>query len=104
VDDRIGASDDAVLNAPGRDDPDQSQGDLRIAQQFRKRLAESDALSTNAKNAKIIARGNVVTLRGEVQSTAEKAALAGVAQTLEGVTRVDNQLEVIGEAAEGTTP
>jgi osmotically-inducible protein OsmY len=104
ADDSIAAPDNTAANARDRGsltpiDQSEDKGDLRITAQIRQRLVESDALSTNAKNAKIITRDSVVTLRGPVQNTAEKAAIAALAQTTSGVTRVDNQLEVIGEEA-----
>lgn len=110
ADDSVAAPDNTANNArdqrePGKLTPiDQSEreGDLRITQQIRQRLVESDTLSTNAQNAKIITRDGVVTLRGPVASTAEKAALAGLAQATRGVTRVDNELEVPSE--EGDKP
>jgi osmotically-inducible protein OsmY len=53
------------------------------------------AMSMNAQNCKIITdKSGVVTLRGVVDSQAEKDAIQAKAQAVAGVTRVDNQLEV----------
>ena len=57
----------------------------------------SDALSMTAKNVKIITRGGVVTLRGPVKSDKEKTEIAQLAQRIEGVKQVDNQLEIAAE-------
>ena len=71
-----------------------SEADRTITQQIRKQVVDHDQLSTNAKNVKIITQDGVVTLRGPVKSTEEKAAIASVATKTSGVKRVDNQLEI----------
>jgi osmotically-inducible protein OsmY len=47
-----------------------------------------------AKNVKIITNEGVVTLRGPVKTSEEKAQIAAIAQRVAGVKRVDNQLEL----------
>lgn len=71
-----------------------SEADRTITQQIRKQVVAQDALSTNAKNVKIITQDGVVTLRGPVKSPEEKATLASFASKTGGVKRVDNQLEI----------
>jgi len=52
-------------------------------------------MSTNAQNCKIITdKAGIVTLRGPVNSQAEKDAIAAKAQAIAGVTKVVNELEV----------
>ena len=75
-------------------DQGSSDADLKITQQIRRALTDSDQLSTNAKNVKIITLDRVVTLRGPVSSSAERDAIVKVAKSTAGVRRVDNQLEV----------
>jgi osmotically-inducible protein OsmY len=75
-------------------DQGSSDADLKITQEIRRALTESDQLSTNAKNVKIITLDRVVTLRGPVSSAAERDAIAKVAKSTAGVQRVDNQLEI----------
>ena len=75
-------------------DQGSSAADLKITQDIRRALTDSDQLSTNAKNVKIITLDRVVTLRGPVSSAAERAAVVKVAKATEGVQRVDNKLEV----------
>src|SRR5512147_1832432 len=75
-------------------DQGSSDADMSITQQIRKAVVDSDKLSTNAKNVKIITQDGVVTLRGPVKTPEEKAAIASVAQKTGGVKRVDNQLEI----------
>ncbi len=75
-------------------DQGESEADRTITQQIRKAVVGHDQLSTNAKNVKIITQNGVVTLRGPVKSSDEKATIATVAQKTGGVKRVENQLEI----------
>jgi osmotically-inducible protein OsmY len=75
-------------------DQGESDADRTITQQIRKAVVNHDQLSTNAKNVKIITLNGVVTLRGPVKSSEEKATIASVAMKTGGVKRVDNQLEI----------
>jgi hyperosmotically inducible periplasmic protein len=75
-------------------DQGQNQADIDITANIRKSLVDDDALSTNAQNIKVITNGGVVTLRGPVNDSKEKAAIEAKAKAAPGVTRVDSQLEV----------
>jgi hyperosmotically inducible protein len=75
-------------------DQQENDRDLGITQEVRKAVVDDDALSFNAKNAKIVTADGVVTLRGPVASEVEKAAVEAKAKSVAGVTRVDNQLEI----------
>lgn len=69
-------------------------GDVKITADTRKLIMDDSSLSMNAKNCKIItAKGGVVTLRGPVNSTDEKAAIVKYAKAA-GAKSVNNQLEV----------
>jgi osmotically-inducible protein OsmY len=68
--------------------------DLRIVQDIRKALVDSDQLSLNAQNAKVICVDGLVTLRGPVESAAERTTIEDIATGVAGVTRVENQLEI----------
>ena len=83
---------DDATKTPG--DQGSSEADIKITQEIRRALTDSEQLSTNGKNVKIITLDRVVTLRGPVDSQAERDAIAKVAQSTAGVQRVDNQLEV----------
>lgn len=76
------------------EDQPQDKGDIKIAADVRKAITDDDSLSMNAHNVKVIARNGMVTLRGPVDSEAEKSRLQGIAQKMPGVSQVDNQLEV----------
>jgi osmotically-inducible protein OsmY len=71
-----------------------SEADRTVTQQIRQDVVKSDALSITGKNVKIITVNGVVTLRGPVKSSGEKSQIAAIAQGVNGVKRVDNQLEV----------
>lgn len=75
---------------------DQGEGpvDLGITQQIRQGVIKDDSLSMAAKNVKIITVGGVVTLRGPVKTSLERRSIGELAQRVDGVKRVDNQLEV----------
>lgn len=75
-------------------DQGESEADRTVTQRIRQGVMKDDKLSITAKNVKIITINGVVTLRGPVNSDAEKTAIAAIAQGVAGVTRVDNQLEI----------
>lgn len=73
----------------------ENEADRTISQRIRQALVEEDALSTNAKNVKIITIDGVVTLRGPVNNDNEKQIIDKKAKSIQGVKRVDNFIEVI---------
>jgi osmotically-inducible protein OsmY len=68
--------------------------DVALTQQIRKVVVADDALSMNAHNVKIISANGVVTLRGPVDSPAEKAKIEAAAAQAAGPKNVRNELEV----------
>lgn len=68
--------------------------DLQISAAIRKSVIDDKSLSANAQNIKIIASDGVVTLRGPVKSEQEKQSIEALARRVDGVTQVDNLLEV----------
>jgi osmotically-inducible protein OsmY len=97
-------ADNTARNARDREAPaltptdqGESASDREITQQVRQAVVAHDDLSMNAKNAKIITRDGVVTLRGPVKSPAEKTRIGALAAKAPGVKRVDNQLEIENE-------
>jgi osmotically-inducible protein OsmY len=75
-------------------DQSESAADRTITQQIRQGVVGADEVSAGAKNVKIITVDGVVTLRGPVENVTEKTSIAALAKKVEGVKRVDNQLEV----------
>lgn len=83
---------DSVTKTPL--DQSESEADRTITQKIRQAIVSDGTLSTNAKNIKIITINGVVTLRGPVASPQEKDLILRKISDVQGVTRVDNQLEV----------
>jgi len=81
---------DATLT-PG--DQGESDSDRKTTATIRQSLTSNDQLSTTAKNVKIITMGGKVTLRGPVNTEAEKDAIESAVKQA-GAVSVDNQLEV----------
>jgi hyperosmotically inducible protein len=75
-------------------DQSESEVDRTITQKIRQAIMSDSALSTNAKNIKIITIKGVVTLRGPVASSQEKDAIARKVNDVQGVIKLDNQIEV----------
>lgn len=88
---------DQTVSALTPGDQGESEADRTITQRARQNVIAEDGLSMNAKNVKIITRGGVVTLRGPVASQAEKLSVVQLVRSVEGVQRVDDQLEVAGD-------
>lgn len=87
---------DQTNTVPEPMDQGTSDVDMTITTVLRKAITSDEHLSMNAKNVKIITRDGVVTLRGPVETTAERAAIEAAANAVSGVRRVDSYLEVTG--------
>lgn len=83
---------------PTADQAAQTGKDLELTQKIRQGIMGNEALSTNAKNAKIIVESGVATLVGPVETADEKSTLESIAMA-NGATRVVNQLEVTNTSA-----
>lgn len=82
-------------NATTAMDQSNSSEHIDITARIRRAVMDDDALSTGAKNGTIVTDGTgTVTLRGNVQSQAEKDAIAMKAVAVVGSGRVVNQLVV----------
>ncbi|HEX2879392.1 MAG TPA: BON domain-containing protein [Polyangiaceae bacterium] len=75
-------------------DQGESDADRTITQRVRQAVVARDGLSVTAQNVKIITIDGVVTLRGPVKDAQERSTIAALAQGVDGVKRVDNQLEI----------
>lgn len=71
-----------------------SGADRELARLVRRAITANEQLSTSAKNVKIMTASGKVTLRGPVNSEQEKQTVEGLVKNINGVTSVDNQLEV----------
>ncbi len=73
-----------------------SEADMTVTQRVRQGVVGHEGFSMAAANVKIITVDGVVTLRGPVNNEQEKLTIGTIAQRVDGVKRVDNQLEVTG--------
>ncbi|HEU4430961.1 MAG TPA: BON domain-containing protein [Myxococcota bacterium] len=80
--------------APTAMDQSSADRDMQLTQMIRQKISDNEQLSTEAENVTVIADDGVVTLRGPVETEAEKQAIVDIARETEGVSRVDDQLEV----------
>jgi osmotically-inducible protein OsmY len=88
---------DVSANAPKTETPldrGGSEADRNATQLVRKGITDQDQFSVNAKSVKVVTKDGVVTLRGPVDTTAEKIEIEAITAKANGVKRVDNQLEV----------
>jgi hyperosmotically inducible protein len=76
---------------------DQSEvsSDLIITQKIRRSMMDSDSLSLIAKNVQVITRNGEVTLRGSVNDSVESDEILDIANGVNGVKNVNNQIEVL---------
>jgi hyperosmotically inducible periplasmic protein len=73
----------------------EASADKQITQKIRRAVVSDKSLSTNAHNCKIITRNGMVTLKGPVDSEAEKQTIATKAADIVGSPeKVTNELTV----------
>jgi hypothetical protein len=85
---------DADGNTKTPIDQDENQTDINISAKIREQIVATEGLSLNAQNAKVITSAGKVTLRGPVETAAERDTLGKIAKDVAGEGNVDNQLEV----------
>jgi hyperosmotically inducible periplasmic protein len=85
---RDGNSDAVTAGSQG-----QSQSDINVTAEIRRRVMNGN-LSVHAQNVKIICLNGKVTLRGPVNSQAEKDTIGQMAIDVAGAENVDNELEI----------
>jgi osmotically-inducible protein OsmY len=74
-----------------------AKSDVALTRKIRRAVVKDHSLSMLAHNVKIVSANGNVTLRGPVNSEAEKVAIASKAKAIAGAGNVDNQLEVKGQ-------
>jgi len=76
-------------------DQSESAAHIKITADIRREILDDKSMSTSAQNCKVITDSNGrVTLRGAVDSQAEKDSIGVKAKRIAGETNVDNLLEV----------
>lgn len=80
---------------PTAGDQSERSEHIKVTADIRRALMEDDSISTRAKNCTIVTDSTgTVTLRGSVQSQAEKESIEAKARSIAGAARVVNQLVV----------
>jgi hyperosmotically inducible periplasmic protein len=76
-------------------DQNENQADVNMTAEIRKRMLAAEGMSINGRNAKVITADGKVTLRGPVDSNAERDTIATIAEEVAGgKDKVVNELEV----------
>ncbi len=75
-------------------DQSNSSEDIKITAAIRRAVVADKSLTMTATNVKIITANGLVTLRGPVQTDAEKTKIGELAMKNAGKAKVENQLEV----------
>jgi len=88
----VNARDDNSSKTPL--DQGQSSTDVSVTADIRKAIVNKSTMSINGRNVKIITENGQVTLRGPVDSQAEKDAIDKIAKDRAGEDKVDNYLEI----------
>ena len=88
---------DRAPNAMTAGEQSNAKSDVVLTRKIRRAVVKDRSLSMLAHNVKIVTANGNVTLRGPVNSEAEKVAIARKAKAIAGAGNVDNQLEVKGQ-------
>lgn len=89
---------------PTADQQKENNSDRELTRQVRRAIVSEKSLSTYAHNVKVIAQNGTVTLKGPVQSEAEKMTVEQkAAEAAGGPDKIHSQLEVKSAAGEKPT-
>jgi hyperosmotically inducible periplasmic protein len=75
-------------------DQNENQADINITADIRRRVVNTEGMSINARNVKIITQDGKVTLRGPVKSMDEREKIGQIAMEVAGKDNVNNMIEV----------
>jgi len=94
-------SDNTRMNARDKDgasvtpqNQSNAAADRKLLAAVRRAIVKDKTLSVTAHNVKIMTANGAVTLRGPVKSDDEKSKIDALVKQIDGVTNVDNQLDV----------
>jgi osmotically-inducible protein OsmY len=88
---------------PTADQQKLNRSDSEITRDIRRSITKDKALSTYAKNVKIVTQKGNVTLRGPVRSEEEKSAIEAKANEVAGSGHVKNELQVATKPTDKAT-
>ena len=81
------------------DQQKENASDREITQKIRHAIVSDKALSTYARNIKVITQNGDVTLRGPVRSEEDKRAVEAKASEVVGAAHVKNEIQVVVKPA-----
>jgi osmotically-inducible protein OsmY len=87
---------DRAAGAVTADQQKETAADRDLTKRIRQAVVGDKSLSTYAHNVKIVTRGGQVTLKGPVNSEAEKQAIEKKAIAAAGAGRVTNDISIAG--------
>jgi hyperosmotically inducible periplasmic protein len=79
---------------PTADQQKENRSDRDIAKMVRKSITDDKALSTYARNVKVIAQNGTVTLKGPVRSEEEKKTIEGKAAEVAGASNIKSETTI----------
>ena len=82
------------VKKPTSDDQKNNKADVDLTAKIRKAIVNDKTLSTAAHNVKIITQDGKVTVRGQVNTPAEKDAVLGKAREIAGQDNVTDNVKV----------
>lgn len=87
---------------PTADQQKENRSDREITREIRRSITQDKALSTYAKNVKIVTQNGNVTLRGPVRSEQEKSAIEAKASEVAGNAHVKSELQIAAKDSDKT--
>lgn len=85
---------DRSLMSSRSDSQSDNAEDMEITQEIRQAIMADTSLSPGAKSIKIITNDGVVIIRGQVLNNAERDAILNKVKAVQGILKVDDQIEV----------
>jgi len=82
-------------------DKQKGRSDADITREIRRAITGDKAMSTYARNVKIVTQNGDVTLRGPVRSEEEKKNIEAKAAEVAGPTHVKNEIDIAAKEATG---
>jgi hyperosmotically inducible protein len=90
-------------SAKTADQQSNTKADIDVTRRIRQSIVDDKSLSTNAHNVKIITRAGKVTLKGPVQTDAEKRAVEAKAAEVAGAGNVTSEVSVTKSTSSKTS-
>ena len=94
---------DRTATAQTADQQSNAKADIDVTRRIRQAIVDDKSLSTNAHNVKIITRAGKVTLKGPVQTDAEKRAVEAKAAEVAGAGNVTSEVSVAKSTSKATS-